>query len=240
MISLAVLSVYAARLLPDLPKSLSNPANLLSGHPAAVTLAPAVVVRLALFLATVLLIVTPFRIAGLYGGAAEMVVARDGRRRFFYFFSVARRLFWRGLAITAAGILLVAAVVLVGLGASLVGGVPVLGALAVAVWLLSLIAAVTVGFRGLGGLAAANGGAWAAIVEALTWCRQHVGTTLGFGFTVGLALLASFWIVVVVASTPVLGPVLAFFGLWIITGMLAVMPTVLYRVTIDEDGDAAA
>ena len=240
MISLAVLSVYSARLSRELPKSLTSPSGLLAGHAAAVTLAPAVMWRLGLFLATVLLIVTPFRVAGLYGGAAEMVVAGEGRRRFFYFFSVARRLFWRGLAITAAGGLLLAVVVLVGMGASLLGGVPILGPLALAAWLLAILAAVTVAFRGLGGLAAANAGAWAAIVEALTWCWKHMGITLGFGFAVGLATLAALWIVVVVASVPVLGPVLAFCGLWIITGMMAVIPTVLYRATTDEDTEAAA
>ncbi len=233
LISLVVVSVYTARLAHDLPKSLTNPAHLLSGQAAPLTLAPGALLRLGLFLATVLLIVTPFRVAGLYGGAAESL-GGEGRRSFLYFFSVGRRLFWRGLVITGAGVALLLVVVLLGVGASLVGGVPVLGPLALAVWVLAILAAVTIAFRGLGALAAANTGAWAAIQDALRWCQQHGGPTLGFGLLTGLLLLAAFWIVAQLAFVPVLGPILAFGGLWVMTGMLAVLPTVLYRVTTGE------
>ena len=233
LISLVVVSVYSARLANDLPKQLTNPAHLLSGQAVPLTLAPGTLWRLGLFLATVLLIVTPFRVAGLYGGAAESLVDQ-GRRSFIYFFSVGRRLFWRGLAITAAGVALLLVVILLGIGASLVGSLPVLGPLALVVWVLAILAAVTVAFRGLGALAAANTGAWVAIVGALGWCRQHVGPTLGFGLLVGLLLLAALWVVAQLAFVPVLGPILAFGGLWVMTGMMAVLPTVLYRVTTGE------
>ncbi len=237
LISLVVVSVYTARLARDLPKSLTNPAHLLSGQAVPLTLAPGALWRLGLFLATVLLIVTPFRVAGLYGGAAESL-AGHGRRSFIYFFSVGRRLFWRGLTITGAGVALLLVVILLGMGASLLGGVPVLGPLALAVWVLVILAAVTVAFRGLGALASAHTGAWAAIQDALGWCRHHVGPTLGFGLSAGFFLLAAFWVVAQLVFVPVLGPILAFAGLWVMTGMLAVVPTVLYGVTGGQEPQA--
>jgi len=231
LISLVVVSVYTARLAHYLPPALTNTSKLLSGAPVSLALAPGAVLRLGLFLATVLLIVTPYRVAGLYGGVAELLMGK-GQRSWLYFFGVGRRLFWHGLAITLAGAALVLVLVLLGIAAGFLGGVPGVGELVLLIWLAVVVWSVTLAFRGLGAMAAAESHAGAAIVASLRWAAARPGFCLGFGLAFGVMMLLAFFVVASLASVPLLGPLFAFAGLWVMTGMLAVVPTVLYRLSL--------
>jgi hypothetical protein len=229
LISVAVVSVYSARLASYVPKAITNPTDLLNRHTNLV-LAPGVALRLGLFLATVLLIVTPLRVAGLYGGAAEAVDG-DRRRPWLYFFAVGRRMFWRGLVITLLGAGLAVVLVALGVGASLLGGPIALSALALLVWLALVLVAVTLALRGLGELASGDHGVAESVRAVLAWGWEHVAFCLGFGLLVAVLMFATLLVLDALATVALLGALMAFAGLWVVTGMLAVIPTVLYRTT---------
>lgn len=229
LISVAVVSVYSARLAKYVPKALSNPAALVTRHTPLVV-APGEVLRLGLFLATVLLIVTPFRVAGLYGGAAEAVDG-DRRRPWLHFFTVARRMFWRGLVITLLGAALAVVLVALGVGASAIGGPPAFSAVALLVWLALVLLSVTLAFRGLGELASGDHTVGESVRAVLAWGMRHAAFCLGFGLLVVVLMLVTLLLLDALATVAILGVLLAFAGLWVVTGMMAVIPTVLYRAT---------
>jgi hypothetical protein len=237
MLALGVDYVFETRLAPLLPAALTDPRRWLVAPPTDLWrhLAPGTALRFGLFLATTLFVVTPFRVAGLYGGAAELIRGRSPRWLWFQFFTTGWRRFWRGLETTAAGVLLGLALVLVLAAFSVLGTVwNVLGVVLLLVWVALVLWAVGLGLVGLGALMAADRRPLELLGEAVGWALRHRGLMFGLGATFAALLVAVFLLVAALAAVPLVGPVAGVVGLWLLTGFGAVLPTTAYRETVER------
>src|SRR5579875_2159698 len=105
VVSLLTDVVLQTRLAGDLPPALAHPSLMQGTRAFLFKFPPGGALKLGLFLATVLLIVTPFRLAGLYGGAMLLLRNRGPSvGQGLLFFRVGWAMFWRGFAATLAGI----------------------------------------------------------------------------------------------------------------------------------------
>jgi hypothetical protein len=238
MLALGVDYVFESRLAPLLPAALTNPRTWLVAPPPAGFwrhLPPDTVLRFGLFGATALFVVTPFRVAGLYGGAAELIRGRSPRWLWFQFFTTGWKRFWRGLETTVAGLLLGLALMLVLIGFSVLGGAwSVLGIVLLLVWVALGLWAVGLGLVGLGALMAADRRLFDVLGEALTWAVRHRGLVFRLGAALVGLLVVVLLVVAGLAAIPLVGPVASVVGLWIVTGFGAVLPTTVYRETVER------
>jgi hypothetical protein len=231
MIALLVDWVMLARLAPLLPNALANPRFWTSPDAmsrASRLLAPAAGWRLGVFGLAVLLVVTPFRIAGLYGGVWDVLERPTPLVSPFQFFASARHRFWRGFAATVLGLLL-----------ALVVGVLFAVLSAVASWvgvivgLLLVVFAVVLAWIGLGTLMAEpDRPAWGVVGVVLRTAARRWWDCLRFGLlAIGLGI-ASTVVLEVMASVPVLGTIVTIVFIGLLTGLTAVLPSVLYRTWV--------
>lgn len=237
MLALGVDYVFESRLAPLLPAALTNPRTWLVAPPTDFWrhLPPDTALRFGLFLATALFIVTPFRVAGLYGGAAELIRGRSPRWLWFQFFTTGWKRFWRGLETTVAGLLLGLALLLVLFGFSVLGAAwTVLGVLLLLVWVALGLWAVGLGLLGLGALMAADRRLLETLGEALGWAVRHRGLVFRLGAAFVVLFLVVLLVVAGLAAVPLVGPVASVVGLWIVTGFGAVLPTTAYRETMER------
>lgn len=230
IVTLLVDLAFESRVAPLLPSVFSHGALLSGALPKWPALPGSTWLKVGLFFASAILIVTPFRVAGLYGGAFELMGRRPGLSPLFFFFSAGRKLFWRGLGATVAGVALLVALFLVlwvlSLPAAALGAA---GVLFMILWLVLVIWAIGLVLMGLGAIMANDRPGWEAVVAALRWAIGQWWTSLRIGFMiVGLFILVLL-LAVLLKSVPVLGSIFILVVLWVATGYTAVLPALLYR-----------
>jgi hypothetical protein len=230
IVSLAVDLVFQSRLSQYLPPVLLHPR--LGAMPTHFHLhvPPAGVVRLALFGATLLFIVTPFRLAGLYGGVSQVLHRRTPSIGYWLlFFEAGWRLFWRGLAATFAAMGMGAVLLLLALVLSFLGSLagPV-GLILLIPWFLAIFWSVALALMGLGALMANDRPALEAIGFSLAWSFTHWRDGLKLGLLLAALLLAALLVLALLSGVAFLGPILGLLGLWLVNALMAVLPTLLY------------
>lgn len=221
---------FESRVAPLLPAVFSHGALLIGGLPKWPVLPASSWLKIGLFFASAVLIVTPFRVAGLYGGVFELMARRPGLSPLFFFFTAGRRLFWRGLGATLAGVVLLAALFLalwiLSLPAAALGGA---GVLFLVLWLVLVVWAIGLVLMGLGAIMANDRPGWEAVLAALRWAVKGWWTSLRIGFMIVGLLLLVLLLAVLLKSVPVLGSIFVLVVLWVATGYTAVLPALLYR-----------
>jgi hypothetical protein len=227
-ITLLVDWVLAARLVPLLPGALANPNTWTSA--AAVSramnaLSPAIGWRFGLFGLAVLLVVTPFRAAGLYGGAWEALRQASPIVPPLQFFRTAWRLFWRGLTAVVLGVLLAVVVLAIFLGLSVALSVP-----GVIVGLIVVLWAMVLAWVGLGALfAEPSEPAWSIVGRVLGVAFRRWWDFLKLGLLMMGLLIAASVVLELFSLIPVLGTLVAVAFIGVLTGFLAVVPSILYQ-----------
>lgn len=232
MLTILVDVVFGTRLAPLMPAAIVNPRLWLTTNPVALWahFPASSVLRVGLFLASVVLIVTPFRIAGLYGGTAELLNRKPLRWSYFAFFTTGWRLFWRGLGTTLAGIALLLCLFIILIAFSYLGQLLGPGAFVLAaIWVAVVVWAVGLSLLGLGSLMANDRPEWDAISQSLAYAVRHWGFSFRLGLLLAGLMVAALAILAGLSSIPFLGPLMGVMGFWVMTGYLAVLPTVLYQ-----------
>jgi hypothetical protein len=230
IVSLAVDLVFQSRLSQYLPPVLLHPRLGAMPTHFRFRVPPAGVVRLALFGATLLFIVTPFRLAGLYGGVSQVLHRRTPTIGYWLlFFEAGWRLFWRGLAATLAAMGMGAVLLLLALVLSFLGSLagPV-GLILLIPWFLAIFWSVALALMGLGALMANDRPALEAIGFSLVWSFTHWRDGLKLGLLLAALLLAALLVLALLSGVAFLGPILGLLGLWLVNALMAVLPTLLY------------
>lgn len=233
-------SFVSARLGPALPSALKtfNPMRGLNLATILPHLSHGLLVRLVLVYATLILVIAPFGVAGLYGGVGD-ALRTPARTNLLAFFRYASQNFWRALGF------LVIALIVAGAGFLLVGLLgSLLGLLAHALGMLAglLLVALVLGFLTflisvflywLGAMFYGQEPVLHALGEALGWLLHHVGFALRFGILLMGILIVASLILMVMLVVPVLGPMAAVvLGGMIAPAFLAVLAAVYYREAI--------
>lgn len=206
-------------------------------------LAPSMWVKLILVYLTMLLIISPFSLGGLYGGAAANLRERKAMQ-FFAFFRFAVRFFWRSLGLVVLAVLSLAVVLGIlllgsygiglvaqhlGAGGVVLSGAGSIVAIAVIFWWIAFMLAW------LGELYFGLDPFWTAFRSAVLWVFHHLGFCLRWIFlVVGLFILA-FLLISVFAAIPLVGPVLSLFGSGVMMAMLATLAAVLNRESVRHE-----
>ena len=231
ILSLLTDLVLQTRLSSDLPPALAHPS--FTGNPRAFNFRfpPGGALKLGLFLSTVLLIVTPFRLAGVYGGAFQILRSpRPSFGQWLLFFRVGWQMFWRGFAATLAGVAALVLLILLFLGLGLLGSVlGALGSLLLIPWIAVMLWAISLALMGLGAIMANDRPTRDAIRFAVGWGWAHRGPGLLLGLLLVGLMLASLLVLVALARIPLLGSIILLLGLWVISGFLTVLPAALYE-----------
>jgi hypothetical protein len=230
ILSLAVDLVFQSRLSHYLPPAFLHPRLGMTAGQLALHLPPGGAVRLGLFMATLLLIVTPYRLAGLYGGAGQLIRKRGVTVGYWLlFFEAGWRLFWRGLTATLGALALALVLVLLALGLSLLGTVAgAFGLLLLIPWVVLFVWSIGFALMGLGAVMANDRPVQEAISFSWAWARVHWQQALRLGLLLGGLFLAAMLVLLLLAGIPVLGSILGLLGLWLLNAVVAVLPTVLY------------
>ena len=234
ILSLLTDLVLQTRLAADLPPALSHPSFTSSAKALSFKFPPGGAVKLGLFLATLLLIVTPFRLAGLYGGAF-LLLRKPGPSigQWLLFFRVGFVMFWRGFAATLAGVGAAVVLILLLLGLGVLGSLlGALGSLLLIPWILVVLWAISLALMGLGAIMANEGSSEDAIRFALKWGWSHRGPGLLLGLLLVGLLLGSLLVLLFFARIPLLGSIILLLGLWVISGFLTVLPAALYETAV--------
>lgn len=227
------------RLLPLLPSSWRHISSSLFVHPHLPQLSPTLTLTLVLVYLTMILIVSPFSLGGLYGGAAGTLKGREATRGGLGYFRYAVNNFWRalGFVVLAMGFTVVlagavvAVVILAGMAAR---PIPVLSTILtlalltfatalMLIWLYLLL--YWIGSVFYGELAV-----WPAFVGALRWVVGHVLFSFRFMLLI-VGLLVIFYLALqMVFMVPILGALvgLAAAGLFL-PAFMAVVANLIYR-----------
>lgn len=214
-----------------------------AGIPSFPHLPAPLMVKLILAYLTMILIVSPFALAGLYGGAAASV--REGSPLgFLTFFAYAVKNFWRMLALEVSS--LVSLVVVVGLLSLVATALAWLGHLAGGVSFIFAIVAVLVAvgmlFTWMGLVLYWFGAAFygqepvvSAAGHSIQWVMRHIGFTLRLVLLMVGLLVLSFFVITLFSAIPVLGPLFSLVGSGVVMAILAMLTAVFHRETTRMD-----
>ncbi len=230
MLSLLTELVLQTRLAADLPAVLTHPSLLTSARLAHLKFPPGGALKLGLFFATVLLIVTPYRLAGLYGGAFQVLGKRPTVGQWLVFFRVGWTMFWRGFAATLAGIAMAVVLLLLLVGLAVASSaMGAAGSLLLIPWMVAVLFAVTLALMGLGAIMANDLAAGQAVVFALRWASRRIGFCILFGLLLIGVFAVGFFVLLTLARIPFFGAIFLLLGLWVMSGFIAVLPAALYQ-----------
>ncbi|MDA8192796.1 MAG: hypothetical protein M0Z53_02185 [Thermaerobacter sp.] len=228
-------SFVASRLGPALPASLKqfNPLQTpgISYSTVLSHLSSGLIVRLLLVYATLILIVAPFSLAGLYSGVGE-TLRGSAPPGFFTFFRLAVHNFWRALSfiLLALAMMVITFALVVALTAVLSAAGTVGGLVLAVVMVLAMMVMISLFLYWLGALFYGQGTVLQSLGEAVGWVFRHFGFTLRFGvLLLGLIIVTSLLLLALMVI-PVLGPVIAIVaGGMIVPAFMAVLAAVYYR-----------
>lgn len=223
--------LVASRIGPLLPQQMKT-YNPFSGHPMAIPpLAPGLITKLVLVYLTLILVISPFAMAGLYSGTAAALGRGDVSPGFFAFFRYAAHHFWKTLGFIVLGILTALVLMLVAFVLLVTGSQ--LGVLSIVPMLVLMgIVFLWLGFiwYWLGSIFYGQLPVVQGMMEAFRWVGRHLFFTLRFVvLTVGLLIVVGVFLLLVMA-VPIIGPVTALaVGGMILPAFIAAVSCIFYR-----------
>lgn len=233
-----------SRLASVLPPSLTHLTmqTMLSPHFGHVS--PNVLFKVGLVYLTLVLIVLPFVMGGLYGGAAEAARENAPLTGLFGFFKFGGRNFWRtftlvvlaALGFMVVFLILMAVSFLLSLGSRAIPSIaPVFNIIAMVVLIGVMMMWFATVLYWVGAVFYGQVSPVAGLGEALKWIIGHWSFGLRF-VLLEAALLAAFLVAMALLSNiPLLGGVLALVGSGIMLAWIAYQAMFLYRESIRHD-----
>ena len=231
-------SFVASRLGPALPSALktTNPLQPSTAYTSAVQhLPPTLLIRLVLVYATLILIVSPFALAGLYGGVGGTLSGR-GHSGPVVFFRYAYVGFWRGLSVVLAtlAIMTVMAGIVVGTLIATASLGPISSIIIVIMVLFFIVLLLSFLLYWLGAIFYGDESTVQGLRHAVGWIFHHLWFTVRFGLLLLGLLITVSVLLVVLLLIPVLGAlVVAVAGGMVVPAYMAVLASVYYRSAID-------
>ena len=227
MILILINWVLVARVAPLVSK---NFLSVITGGSAAAlnhlahAISPADTLRVLIFLLAVLFVATPFRVAGLYGGAWTLMQGRSKPAAPFQFFVSGARLFWRGVTAAVWGVLLVIVLAIVAGVLTTLGPIGLALALGLGLWAL--------------------GGTWCAlgalmiepdrrsreiVWEVLRMAVRRWWDVLSLALMVGILFAAGLVVLDEMIRVPFIGLIALVVAWGVALGFTATIPFVLYQ-----------
>lgn len=202
------------------------------------SISPQLGTKLALVYLTMLFIVIPFTLGGLYGGVSAALARGDRLVGFFRFFRFAIDNFWRSLAMMV-GLLAMAVAVGIFLGAinlglsTFAGNSPVgvaAGVVALALTLLTVVLTMATLLYWLGAVYYGHSGVREGLGEAVRWIRRDWWLGIRLVFTVlGLLIIPGILVNLLGTFIPVLGGLFSLVAGGLVMATLATLAAVLNR-----------
>ncbi len=233
-----------SRLGSALPQSFTHPNLQTFAVPALPHLKAAIWVKIALVYLTLILIVFPFVMGGLYGAAAAALKNNESLRGLLQFFKFGAKNFWRAfllvvMAIVGFVLLFVGLWVMTFLLSLLGSAVPTVASFLSIVALVILIGFLMLWFAlvlyWVGAVFYGEMPPLAGFGEALVWVRRHWVFGLRF-ILLEVAVFVVFLLVMTLLSAiPVMGGIIALVGSGIMLSWAAYQAMFLYRESVRHD-----
>jgi hypothetical protein len=233
-----------SRLGASLPSSLTHLGLQNVASPHLPHIAPGVLAKVVLVYLTLGLIILPFVIGGLYGGAAEAVRGQEPLAGLFSFFKFGRHNFWRTFTLVVMAfigfIILFLILMAVSLLLSLAGrAIPAIAPVFSVIALIVLIGLMMLWFATLlywvGAVFYGQVTPGEGLKEALRWIQKHWPFGLRFVLLEAALLIIFMLVMLLVAQIPLLGGLLALIVSGIMLAWIAYQAMFLYRESIRND-----
>ncbi len=233
-----------SRLGTSLPSSLQHFSlqNMVAPHFPHI--AAGVVAKVALVYLTLVLIILPFVMGGLYGGAAEAARGKEPLTGLFGFFKFGGHNFWRTFTLVVMAfigfVVLFLILMAVSLLLSLAGRViPAIAPVFSVIALIVLIGLMMLWFATLlywvGAVFYGEVSPGEGLKEALGWIRKHWSFGLRFVLLEAALLIIFVLAMSLLAQIPLLGGLLALIASGIMLAWIAYQAMFLYRESIRSD-----